>query len=71
MALSDEDKKEMHELFAGAFVEGIKRFRSEAEEEAAKANAGTDESKKGGAGDSGNGSGKRDFSLSGFILGER
>jgi hypothetical protein len=65
--MSDADKAEMKDLFADAMAEGIARFRSKAEEEAAK-NTATDTKpeNKGGSSDSGN---SEPFSLAGFFLG--
>ncbi len=66
--LSDDDRKELLELFAEATSAGLAKYRSALEEEAAKReqadkdNGGTDKDK----GKKGDGDG---FSLAGFILG--
>jgi len=69
LALSEDDRKEMVGLLAEAFSEGIKKFRSDEEEAAAKNDVKNSKEDKAGKSDSGNsGSG---FSLAGFLLGER
>ena len=68
MALSDDDKKELIELFSDAVAGGLEKFRSKAEEDAAKNNQG------GGGGNDGNTGGtdnKSKWSWSGFLLGDK
>jgi len=67
MAMKDEDKAELISVMSAAFVEGLKTFRSETEEAAAKAQQEETEKKN----DSGNNGDTKDgFSFRGFILGE-
>jgi len=64
MALSAEDKKEMQDLLAQSFAEGIALFRSKVEEENAKnPPQPADKPKEGSTGN--------DFTLAGFLLGDR
>jgi hypothetical protein len=67
MAMKDEDKAELTAIMSAAFVEGLKTFRSETEEEAAKAQQTESEKKNepSDAGKVGNG-----FSFRGWLLGE-
>jgi len=68
MALTDDQKKEMTDLFSSAVADGLKKFRSEVEEERAKANQNpTPQPPKEPTDNDKHGSG---FSLAGFILGE-
>lgn len=65
MAMSEEDKKQMTDMFADAMAQGLAKYRSALEEETAKANA-TGEKKEEKKDDTGAG---EPFSLPGFLLG--
>lgn len=64
MALSDDDKKEMMELFSDAIALGHSKYQSKLEEEAAKKPPVTPPKTEGGKKDDG-------FSIAGYLLGER
>jgi hypothetical protein len=66
MALSDDDRKEVVAYMAEAVKEGLKAFRSEVEEE--KAKAPKVEAPKDVTNDNGN---SGPFDLAGFILGRK
>lgn len=68
MAMSDDDKKAMTEVFAAGVAAGLAKFRSDTEEAEAKKQKETPEEKPKEKKDGNGGDGG--FSFAGFFLGE-
>lgn len=66
MALTEAEKKEMQDTMARGIADGLRLFRSETEEEAAKNPPQKEPEKKGGEND-----GVGGIDLAGFILGRK
>lgn len=70
MPMKDEEKAELTEIFSQALVNGLKAFRSETEEEEAKAQQEKADKDKGTQNDNAGGTTGNGFSFRGFLLGE-